>query len=206
MLKRNGQVCRHVVPEYAGHLTDDELVAYDTVFPSIEKHFNEMVRTAGGIAKVESSLSRLSDCNTINSSSTALKANDGRHWHILKSLFEVSGVELLFCKRDCAEKEFAVIEKWGDPLAHTQGDFHIQSVSDDPQQLLQALIKDFREALKIWADEIENEAQASVNKEFPDRDMYRVVKAISQRCAKAISDEGRAISVAEQKRGVKIKV
>lgn len=209
MLKRNGQLCRHVVPDYGSRLTDSEFAAYNTVFPRSQKYVSELIVGGNRAVEIEKSLSKYVDSGANASNRYGVTTDDGSKWQIVESLFKVSGVEFLFCKRDAGgTNHFAVVEQWEKPirLLNTHDNANVHSQGKDVRQLLQNFVQEFRNTLRLWAGDVANKAQEKLEKEFPGQDMSRVVKAISQHCAAAISAETLKSDVQAQKQDVKISV
>src|SRR6185437_3176980 len=112
MIKRNGQLCQHNVPDYPGRLTDAEFIAYNKVFPLIEDSFNHFSIATNSVKTVENSLPRLIDSRLSlfdNEEVTTIQQHETQ-WQIIEPLVKNPRTELLFCKRNVEGKdEFAII-------------------------------------------------------------------------------------------------
>jgi len=191
MLKRNGQLCQHSVPEYSGRLTDGEFEAYKSLFGSVEGDFKELSTITEGLIKLEKSLPDLLKMIS-TPTSESVGGQDGSEWQVLSPLADNRQAEMLWCKRQLGEREeFAVVERFPEdsPLAKAQGQFDVQMTDSDPLRLLRDFISARREASQFFANDIIATAQEQAAEKYPGQDLNRVLEAISHRCTKSISPE-----------------
>lgn len=192
MLKRNGQLCQHSVPDYSARLTDSEFLAYNAVFNSVEDDFKEFSSVTDSVSELENSLPRMLDSFSLPADSVPqlVEGHDGAQWQVVASLLRVRGSQMLACKRSVEQKvEFAIVEHFdpNSPLAKAQGAYDVQITSNDPRTLLGDFIERQRSTLELYAGDIAALAQEKAAEKYPGQDLSRVVKAISQRCTKKIS-------------------
>jgi hypothetical protein len=156
MLKKQGQICQHSVPEYSGRLTDAEFAAYNDVFDSIRGDFEELLGIANRLGQLEKSFPRFFE-KLSSPSPQRLTGQDGSEWTILAPLPITPFGEILWCKRQFGEmEEFAVVERFdpGSPLAMAQGEFDVQMTDSDPLRLLRDFINARRDAAQLFANDI----------------------------------------------------
>lgn len=211
MLKRNGQLCEHVVPDYAGRLTDSEFVAYNSAFTAVEDDFKEFSGVTRSLGDLEKSLPQLMGVGGARTADNqTVEGPDGSRWAVLAPLLQMrGGGELMWCSREIAgSREFAVVERYAadSPLAKVQGEFDVQMTDSDAQGLLQKFLGDQREAAQMYADDIVATAREKVEEKYPGQDMSRVVAAVAQRCAKQMSSEQIDANVQgqQQTKGVRV--
>jgi len=193
MMKRNGQLCEHTVPDYSGRLTDAEFLAYNSVFGAVEKDFRELSTVANALVEVEKSFAQLVKAVSVPpKSATEIVEAVGVKWDAIKPLLKVEGSEMLWCRRHVeGAADYAVVERLDadSPLAHAQGASSLQMTGLDAPSLLRKFLHENREALGLYATDIVAEAHERLAEKYPGQDMDRVAKAIEARCAKQISSE-----------------
>jgi hypothetical protein len=204
MLKRNGQLCQHSVPDYPGRLTDDEFLAYNTVFTTVEDEFQQLSGIRDSLDELEASLAKVvGSATNAPSRAETVRGKDGAEWQIIKPLLKPQHSDVLLCKRTVgADTEFAVIERFNpnSPLAKAQGSCEVQMTSHDPKRLVQDFAQSQREMLHLWVHDIVAMARENLEEKFSGQDLSRVVKAIAQRCAKQSSPEETIIPIQQRKR------
>src|SRR6266545_4242638 len=205
MLKRNGKLCRHNVPEYSARLTDAEFLAYNTVFTFIEDEFRQFSMIRDASSEIEASLSRVLKLGTnqLEAPFEMLYGNDGTQWQIIKPLLKPGRSEILWCKRSLGgEMEFAVIERFdpNSPLAKARGTCDVQMTSNDARQLLQDFIEGQRQMLQLWVHDIVAQARENLEEKFSGQDLSRVLQAIAQRCTREEAPEETIISIQQRRR------
>ncbi|MGA3008585.1 MAG: hypothetical protein ABSE59_11910 [Opitutaceae bacterium] len=191
MMKRNGELCEHTVPDYSGRLTDAEFIAYNSVFSAVENDLKELSTLTATLAEVEKSFAQYGNTaiSSRNGAVEILEAN-GSEWEIIKPLLNVPGSEMLWCRRPNAD-EFAVVHRLdvNSPLARAQGPCSVQMSGVDVPSLLRNFLHEQRETLSLYALDIVAEAHERIAEKYPGQDMDRVARAIEARCAKKISGE-----------------
>lgn len=211
MLKRNGQPCHRSVPDYAGRLTDSEFLAYGTVFASVEEDFKQLSVITDSLTDVERAFPRLVEASegAPNSFGEVVADQTGKQWAVIAPLLKLRRTELLFCKRFIEGKaEFSVIQRL-DPesaLAQAKGVWQLQMTSNDARLLLQEFIESERETSQLYAQDLVAVACETIEQQYPDRDLSRVINAIGQRFAKKVSTEEQVIPTPMRRRSVGVRV
>lgn len=201
MLKRNGQLCEHSVPDYSGRLTDSEFEAYKALFGTVETEFNELSAITQAVAQMEKSLPQFLD-KISTQGSQSVDGQDGAEWKIIAPLPDAPHGEMFWSKRQLGDmEEFAIVERFdpNSPLAAAQGEFDVQMTDTDPMRLLRDFINARRDAAQLFANDIVATVQEQASEKYPGEDLNRVVEAISHRCAKKISPE-QTVSPVEARR------
>lgn len=211
MLKRNGQPCQRTVPDYSGRLTDFEFLAYNTVFSSVEEDFKQLSAITDSLTDLDRSFPRLLEASegAADSFREVVPDQTGKQWSVVAPVLQFRRTELLFCKRFIeGENEFGIVERLdpNSPLAQAKGVWQLLMTSNDPRLLLQDFMEGERQTLQLYAQDIVAMSREAIEEKFPDRDLGRVVKAISQRCSKKISTEEQVIPIQARKRAESIRV
>ena len=193
MMKRNGQPCEHIVPKYSGRLTDAEFLAYNSVFGAVEGDFKELSTVASALDEVEKSFSKFVNAATVSPEiAPEVVEAAGAKWDVVKPLLKVAGSEMLWCKRRVeGAADYGIVERLDpdSPLARAQGACSLQMTSLDAPTLLRDFLREQRETLGLYANDIIAEAHERIAEKYPGQDMDRVAKAVEARCAKEISSE-----------------
>lgn len=212
MLKRNGQLCEHAVPDYAGRLTDSEFVAYNSAFTAVEDDFNEFSGVTKSLSDLEKSVPQLIEpgSSSLTRGTQTVEGPDGSQWTVVAPLLRMAtGGELMWCSRDLGtSREFAVVERYAaeSALAKAQGEVDVQMTGRDAQALFQKFMSDQREALQMYAEDIVATAREKVEEKYPGQDMSRVLTAVAQRCAKQMPGEQPDANVQAQNQGQGVRV
>lgn len=193
MMKRNGQLCEHTVPDYSGRLTDAEFLAYNSVFGAVEKDFQELSTVANALGEVEKSFAQLVKAASVPpEAATESVEAAGVKWDAIQPLLKVEGSEMLWCRRHVeGTADYAIVERLdaGSPLAQAQGTTSLQMTGLDAPSLLRNFLHEHRETLGLYANDIVADAHERLAEKYPGQDLDRVAKAIEARCAKQISSE-----------------
>lgn len=191
MMKRNGQLCEHAVPDYAGRLTDAEFLAYNSVFGAVDSDFKELSTIGNAVAEVERSFAELVKAASASPATTPeFVEAAGAKWDVIKPLLKVAGSEMLWCKRHGERAaDYGIVERLDpdSPLARAQGTCSLQMTGLDAPTLLRDFLREQREALGLFATDIVAEAHERIAEKYPGQDMDRVAKAVEARCAKKVS-------------------
>ena len=194
MLKRNGQMCEHAVPDYSGRLTDAEFAAYNSVFTAVESDFKEFSSITDSLGQIKEKMPRLLEGTPApgDSGQRMVEGPDGTKWAVVAPLLQMRAGEIVWCQRNVAGKsEFAVVERFNpdSALARAQGPCEVQMTGNNACALLQDFVQGQREALQMYASDIVAAAQEKADEKYPGQDLSRVMDALSQRCTKQISVE-----------------
>ena len=210
MLKRNGEMCEHAVPDYAGRLTDTEFLAYNTAFSVVENDFKNFSAMSKSLLNVESSLGPLAHGNaSLNGHSEQIETPNGLQWTLVAPLMSFSRGDIVLCKRDVVGgHEFAVVERLpaDSALASAQGRFEVQHVGADPHALLRDFVNENRSTLQMYADDIVAQARETIEEKYPGCDMSRVLDAVSDRCTRQFTTKQAEKATQAQKENMGVRV
>lgn len=211
MLKRNGEVCQHEVPEYPGLLTDSEQKAYTEAIASVEKLLTEFNAGATALSEVEKQIPKLEKFvagdTAENTQSVVIRWQD-TEWQIRRTLFKSARSELLLCSREAGpEKEFGIVERLNPNSLYAQahGGSDLLMTSNNPSLLLQDYLEDERRVLQMFREDIEATVEETLAEKFPGENHSRVVKAISARCGNQKSAEGQNVRGEKVAKNVQIR-
>lgn len=211
MLKRNGEICQHEVPEYPGLLTDSEQKAYTEALASIEGQLQEFNEGTTALAEVEKQIPQLTEqaAETVTNGAPriALRGTSAV-WQIRGTLFKSNRNELLFCSHDTGQgMEFGIIETFDptSPYARANGSATLLMTSNQPSVLLQDYLENERQVLQLFRKDIEATVEETLAEKFPGENHSRVVKAISARCGNQKSAEGQNVRGEKVARNVRVR-
>jgi hypothetical protein len=211
MLKRNGEICQHEVPEYPGLLTDSEQKAYTEAIASVEKLLTEFNAGATALSEVEKQIPKLEKVvagdAAENTQSVVIRGQDSE-WQIRQTLFKSARSELLLCSREAGlEKEFGIVERLNPNSLYAQahGGSDLLMTSNNPSLLLQDYLENERRVLQMFREDIEATVEETLAEKFPGENHSRVVKAISARCGNQKSAEGQNVRGEKVARNVRIR-
>jgi hypothetical protein len=196
MLKRNGEDCEHVVPNYPGLLTTSEFKAYNVAVPLVAEQVLLFNKRAGILSEIEKQSAQIAENVTAQSKDNlqALTVNETPEstWQIHQSLFKSPSSEMLFCSRDIGEKkQFAVVEKFepNSLYARSRGGVDLQMTGNNAFVLLQNFVESERGVLQLFRKDIEATVEENLSEKFPGQNHSRVVRAISARCGNQVPVE-----------------
>ncbi|MGH7990169.1 MAG: hypothetical protein ACREDS_08295 [Limisphaerales bacterium] len=210
MLKRNGEVAKHAVPDFIGRLTSAEYDSYQEAFGAIQDEFTALEQIKNEIKELTASpdVHAIPDSQFLDQSVTTQHSESGDltlRWDIRSRLLKMSQSDVLLCERMTAQgkKQFAVIERYKDEstFAHASGKSHVLLVSDDPLQAVHDYTARAEHTLRFMASNMVARAQTIVWERFANQSPARVIRAISERCAKAVGQAHNEIQeqILEQK-------
>lgn len=209
MLKRNGELSKYTVPDFIGRLTSAEYDAYNEAFGAIQDEFNSLEQIKDRIKELTSDpVCAIPDTQFLNQSLTTQHSENGDlnlKWDIRSRLLELSHSDVLLCERLTAQgkKQFAVIERYQDesPFVHANGNTQVLLVSDDALQAVQDYRARAEHTLRFMASNMVARAQTIVWERYANQSPARVIRAISERCAKAVGEAHNEIQeqILEQK-------
>jgi hypothetical protein len=211
MLKRNGEICEAVVPNFPGRLTATEKRAYSAGIAAIEGQLRDLEQAGRALAEVERQIPNWRAGLEPNGNGAVLdlssKAED--QWHVVKTLVKTNRSELLFCSRGAGDgREFAVFEKF-DPTsayAQAQGNPELILTSNKASLLLQDYVESERRMLNLVKQDLTATVEELLSERFPNENNTRVVKAVAARCEGCIAGNAQTKQTQKADRGVKIRV
>ena len=211
MLKRNGEVCEHGVPDYPGLLTDSELNAYKTAFPSVEgmlREFNEGATALANVEKKAPQIVKQAAENTVNGTEIITIRGQDTTWQVKQILHKSARNELLFCSRDSGEgTQFGIVERFAPKSLYAQvhGNTDLLLTSNQPSLLLQDHLENEKRILEMFRTDIQATVEETLAEKFPGENYGRVVKAISARCKTRAAGERQNTPSEKQGKNVRIR-
>ncbi|HEU6448284.1 MAG TPA: hypothetical protein VFV23_07600 [Verrucomicrobiae bacterium] len=195
-LKRNGESCKYTVPDFIGKLTSAEFDAYNEAFNAIKDEFASLEQIKNEIKELAGnpSVQLIPDSQFLNESVTTQHSERGDlnlHWDIRSRLLKLNCSDVLLCERMTADgKQFAVIERYKNDSAYARanGNANVLLVSDDVSEAVQDYIANAEHTLRFMASNMVATAQTVVWERFANQSPARVIRAISERCAKAAGE------------------
>lgn len=209
-IQRDGELGKYSVPDFIGRLTSSEYDTYKEAFGAIQEEFDSLEQIKNQIKDLtrDSGVYVIPDSNFLNQSVTTQHSESGDlnlKWDIRSRLLKMAHSDVLLCERLTAQgkKQFAVIERYQDesPFAHANGDAHVLLVSDDASQAIHDYTARAEHTLRFMASNMVARAQTVVWERFANQNPARVIRAISERCAKAVGEAHNEIQaqILEQK-------
>ena len=113
------------------------------------------------------------------------------HWDVRSCLLKLTHSEILLCERMTPEgKQYGIIERYDkeSPYAHANGNARVLLVNDDPLAAVQDCAVNAEHTLRFMASNMVARAQTVVWQRYANQNPARVVRAISDRCAKAVGE------------------
>lgn len=196
-IKRNGELSKHSVPDFIGKLTPAEHDSYNEAFGAIQDEFNSLEQIKNQIKELTISpdVHAIPDSQFLNQSVTTQHSENGDlnlKWDVRSRLLKLNHSDVLLCERTAGQgkKQFAVIERYQDesPFAHASGKNHVLLVSDDASQAVHDYTARAEHTMRFMASNMVARAQTIVWERFANQNPARVIRAISERCAKAVGE------------------
>lgn len=196
-IKRNGESGKYTVSDFIGRLTPSEYDTYNAAFGAIQDEFSSLEQIKDQIKDLtaDSGIHVIPDSRFLNKSVTTQHSESGDlnlKWDIRSRLLKLNHSDVLLCERLTAQgkKQFAVIERYQDeaPFAHANGTAHVLLVNDDASQAVQDYTARAEHTLRFMASNMVARAQTIVWERFANQSPARVIRAISERCARAVGE------------------
>lgn len=197
MIKRDGGLAKHTVPDFIGRLTSAEFDSYNEAFGAIQDEFAALEQIKNEIKElaVNPDVHAIPNSQFLNRSVTTQHSESGDftlNWDIRSRLLKLSHSDVLLCERMTAQgkKQYAVIEHYQDesPYAHANGKAHVLLVHDDVLGAVHDYTARAEHTLRFMASNMVARAQSIVWERFASQNPARVIRAISERCAKAVGN------------------
>ena len=193
MLKRDGQLCKYTVPDFIGRLTPAEFDAYNEAFGAIEDEFTALKQIKDSLKEIGANpgMFTIPDGRSeesvvvpnVNSGETRLK--------VRSCLLKLNQSDVLLCERMTDEgKQFSVVERYKNDSAYAQanGNTRVLLVNDDPLKAVEDYVGHAEHTLRFMASNMVARAQTIVWERFANQSPSRVIRAISERCSKAVGE------------------
>lgn len=194
MLKRNGELCKYEVPDFIGRLTSAEFDAYNEAFGAIKDEFTALERIKDGVKELTANpgVFTIPDAQVSNETVTAPDARIGDvRWNVRSRLLKLNHGEILLCERPTSNgKEFAAIERFENDCAYARanGNAQVLLTGNDAAIVVQDYAANAEHTLHFMASNMVAMAQTIVWQRYANQNPSRVIRAISERCARAVGD------------------
>jgi len=193
MLKRNGQLAQFTVPGFSGKLTRAEMDAYNEAFEAIQQDFAALLRIQTSLKELMADpvVFTIPDGRLPVEVIETSNAEGGTvRWEVRSRLLRLRHSEALLCERLTDEgKELAVINQFDShsPYGRVRGPALVQIAGNDPVALVQDYAANTQHTLRFMASNLVATAHKVVWERYANENPDRVVQAISERCAAAVS-------------------
>lgn len=194
MLKRDGELCKYMVPGFVGRLTRAEFDAYNEAFDVIKDEFAALERIKNDLKELTANPGIFTIPDTQNSKllvNTKESQGNAVFWDVRSRLLLLKHSEVFLCERPTNEgKEFAVIEYYEPESAYARanGNAAVLLTGNDPALVVQDYAANAQHTLRFMASNMVGMAQTVVWERFASQNPGRVIRAISDRCAQAAGE------------------
>jgi hypothetical protein len=190
MLKRNGEPCH---PSAPGKLNRGEVDSYNEAFEAIQDEVAALERLRSNVKEMANDATIFTIPGGPESGSM-IHVDDVpmERWKVCSRLLKFGNSETFLCERSVrGMKEFAVLEKFpsDSPYARANGDAEVLLLGDDPVTLVEQYAASAQQTLRSIANNLIAQAQRIVWRRYASTSPARVIQAISDRCAEAVSFE-----------------
>lgn len=178
MLKRNG---RNRENGFVGPELDSYQEALQTIQPEFDQ-LKQIKRQFRNFPQSEAEQHR----NSLDGNSAI---NTGEiTWQIQTRLLKLPKSEVLLCRRFTGH-EFAIIQRIEEHAAYAKanGAVEILATGTDARRLVSTYSEEVRHTLRFMASNLVAKAQKVVWERFPRHNPAQVVRAISERCSRAVA-------------------
>ena len=155
-----------------------------TVFAEQTKQFNAHCKA---VHHVEANLATLGNTAfhaALELSGRAIQANDGTKWQHGVDLMENTSI----ChRRTGADLEFGVIEYM--PMKSGEAKNALMNSDHSVRELLKTFVRDERQLLGIWKNDIVEQVKEHLAEKYPNQDMSIVAGSFEIKLARAISEK-----------------
>ena len=174
-------------------LAGGELTAYDAAFETIHAEFLKMEGIKKDLDRLKIVKWEKPDPKAFDFVTTA----DGKNWKAYAMLLKLPKTEILLCRE---AGEWAVIQRLDSrsPYAQAQGETEILLKGNNVRELVTEYMAQADHTLKFMARNLVARAQQVVWERFPNHNPSRVVRAISERCSRAV-DNSEAVTQTQDK-------
>ncbi len=167
------------------------------------RHFSEHLKqfkvNCDTLQNIERNLSMTaSDASraALQSSGRIIRTDDGTQWQHAVNLTEITCI----ChRRTAAGLEFAVVESL--PLKDVELKDVLNS-GHDVREVLQTFVRDQRQVLKVWKDDVNAQVKEYLAEKYPHQDMNIVAGSFEIKMARSLSQT--YVNTQSQSRGVRI--
>ena len=148
------------------------------------EHLKQFKANCDALQNIERNLSMtVSDASRValQSSGRIIQTDDGEQW---QHAVDLTGITSVCYRRTAAGLEFAVIECL--PLKDVELKDVLNS-GHDAREVLQAFVRDQRQALRVWKDDVNAQVKEHLAEKYPHQDMNIVAESFEIKMARSIS-------------------
>jgi hypothetical protein len=168
-----------------------------TVFAEHLKQFKVRCKS---VHHVEANLTTLGNTAfnaALESSDRLIQTDDGAQWQHGVDLME----NVSICHRHTgADLEFAIVERL--PLKSAEAKDILMDSDHSVRELLKTFMRDQRQVLGIWKDDVVEQVKEHLTEKYPNQDMSIVAESFEIKLARAISEKQTLAQ--NQSRGIRI--
>jgi hypothetical protein len=194
MLKRSGELCRYCVPGFAGRLTESEHNLYLEAQSVVKKQLLELSDFSHQLDRVaemcESANGITVSRNGAESVLTTTKPPAS--WKVVNQILKLELGSILLCSHENGDGlDYAIVQRFlpQSLYAKAHGAIVVQAQGNDPTILVLDYIERVRHTLRFMASDAVARAQEIIWKNSNDRDVSRVVRAISDQFNQAVAEK-----------------
>jgi len=191
MLKRNGEPNANGTRDT---LNRGEQDAYNEAFEEIRQELEALERIKSAVQALtkDPSVFAVPGADPEVGSVIQIQNIPIDRWQVCSTLLKLRNSQIFLCER-CLHgaKEFAVIERFriDSPYARANGDAQVLRAGDDPVLLVEEYAASAEHTLRGMASNLVARAHKIVWARYASTSPARVVQAISEKCAQAVSLE-----------------
>jgi hypothetical protein len=160
------------------------------------EHLKQFKARCKGVHHVEANLTTLGN-TALESSGRLIQTDDGAQWQHGVDLME----NVSICHRHTgADLEFAIVERL--PLKSGEAKDILMDSDHSVRELLKTFMRDQRQVLGIWKDDVIEQVKEHLTEKYPNQDMSIVAGSFEIKLARDISEKPTLAQ--NQSRGVRI--
>jgi len=163
------------------------------------EHLKQFKANCDALQNIERNLSMTANDASraaLQSSGHVIQTDDGAQW---QHAVDLTGITSVCHRRTAAGLEFAIVER----LPLKSGEIKdILNNGHDVREVLQAFVRDQRQVLKVWKDDVNAQVKEHLAEKYPHQDMNIVAESFEIKMARSISQT--FVNAQSQSRGVRI--
>ena len=169
------------------------------VMQHFAEHLKQFKASCDALQNIERNLSMAaSDASraALQSSGHIIQTDDGTQW---QHAVDLTGITSVCHRRTAASLEFAIVE------CLSLKDMELRDVLNnghDVREVLQAFVRDQRQVLRVWKDDVNAQVKERLAEKYPQQDMNIVAESFEIKMARSFSQT--YVNAQSQGRGVRI--
>jgi hypothetical protein len=178
---------RHIMNHYQKPTVQQEQAAVE-VKTAFAEHLNQFNASCDAVRDIEGNRSAIAN-EALKSAllsrdqNKIIQTDDGTEWRHDLDLSKISSI----CHRRIAGQiEFAVVESLS--LKHGREMKDILNRGDNVREVLQGFIRDQRQVLRLWKDDLNAQVKEHLAEKYPGQDMSLVADSFEYKMTRAISE------------------